>query len=273
MKIILKITLIVILSMNGTCSQKVNQKEDQKVTRKENQEVAKKIDQIINCEWSIHPEYDEADVIIFRSDNTYLLYDELDYEALEPEKYKYNIFFDDGILRTAFVESGNWSYNASNNQIILTNRNFIKENSEFSGSHSKEKALAFGLKKLTDKELVLCSVEKENLCDTYIRNPNYTKNENRVFYQEVTEAYSGTGNQTKEILLSGYETELKVNYEFNKQTDQLIIEDRSGKQLITATTAATNGKEEITLRGVTKLTLKIKTNSPDAKWSFKVEIK
>ena len=123
--------------------------------------------------------------------------------------------------------------------------------------------------------MTICSEVKENNCDTYIRNANLTKDNNKTFYRELTDNYTGTGSQEKEVFLSGYETELKLSYDFYKEADQLTITDKSGEELFSTEMIATNGRKtkEITLRGVTQLTVKVVSSKPSSKWKVKVEIK
>lgn len=226
-------------------------------------------------EWLLSPEYDQADLIIFRSDNVYLIYNELDYEGLEPEKHQYNVCFDDNITRTAIVETGKWSYNNSSQELILTNRNFIKEHSEFNNLYGKGNKLTFFVKELADNKLNLCSVEKENSCDIYINNANYSGNKDKVFYKEVSKKISDTGNQVKEILLSGYETELRLTYEFSKGPDRLTIEDKNGRVLFSADTITASERKtaEIPLKGITRLVFRIDNKQVNSKWEIMAEIK
>ncbi len=83
------------------------------------------------------------------------------------------------------------------------------------------------------------------------------------------------GSQTKEILLSGYETELKLSYDFHDVADHLIIKNKRGKELFSKKNNETNGKmtKEIPLRGITNLIFIVKSNQKNSKWEIKAEIK
>jgi hypothetical protein len=120
--------------------------------------------------------------------------------------------------------------------------------------------------------VVLCS--EENKCDPYIKNYNPRGVSDIAFYRELRKDYTGTGSQTKKIHLSGYETKLKLSYEFYKEADQFTITDKSGKELFSTEMVATNGiiAKEIALRGVTQLIFKVKSSKLSSKWEFAAEI-
>jgi hypothetical protein len=79
--------------------------------------------------------------------------------------------------------------------------------------------------------------------------------------------------QTKEIFLSGYETELNLSYDFFKNADQLLIEDNNGKEIFSTEMTATRGVREIPLRGKTKLVLKVTSSQEESRWRIISEIK
>ena len=89
------------------------------------------------------------------------------------------------------------------------------------------------------------------------------------------ELYAWLAEEGVRSTFVGYETELKLSYDFYKEPDQLVITDRNGKELFNTEMVATNGRKtaEISLRGVTKLVLKVESSKPSSKWRIKVEIK
>jgi hypothetical protein len=249
------ISLFLLINLNA-CSQELNS-------------------EVLLGEWSLSPDYDEADVIIFRSDNTYLVYSELDYQGFEPEKYDYNVFFDNGIDRTAIVETGKWKYEANEQKLILFSRVFLKEKSDFNNQNGVKSRVIFLIGSVTTNELKLCSLDDKNSCDTYVKNANFTGNETKFYYREIAEDYSSRGQQTKTLDLSGYERDLKVSYEFFKEPDELIIEDRKGKVLFSTEMISTSESQtaEIDLRGVTQLVFKVNCSKPESKWKYSIDIK
>jgi hypothetical protein len=90
---------------------------------------------------------------------------------------------------------------------------------------------------------------------------------------EVKE-YKGNGNSTKELLLTGKETSIKLDYEFYKEPDQLILEDQNGKQLFKTEVTTTNGVKttSVRLNKVTKIVFKVKSKLPNSVWRFKIEL-
>lgn len=211
-------------------------------------------------------------LIIFRSDNKYLVFNDRDFTGILDTTAQFNIITDDQTV-TALIETGRWTYDRAGNQLLLTDRNFIKEYSMFNDNeyYGRGEKLILKVKHLTDEKVVLCF---DGRCDTYFRN--YSPRGFRdIFYRELTEEFTGIGSQTKEIQLSAYETELKLSYDFGKDADQLIIEDRSGRQLFATGMIPTNGKrtQEISLRGITKLVLKVTSSQESSEWTIKAEIK
>ena len=225
-------------------------------------------------EWFENTDYESPSVIIFRSNYTYLVYNDLDYHQSD-EKTSHHVFFDDGIRTTALVEMGRWQYDKITQNIMLFSRDFIKHSSEFNRYHSKEKELIFKIKEISATNLSLCSVINKQKCDNYIKNANPLNRKNITFYKEIDDNYSGGGNHNKELFLSGYETELKISYDFYKEADQLTITDKSGKKLFSTDMVATNGRrtKEIDLCGVTQLVFKVESSNPSSKWKIKVQIK
>ena len=254
MRFVSKIVLFIVLVNNSACSQNFPEK--------------------IAGEWLLKTNYEAPDLIIFRSDNKYFVYNDMDFMGTPNNTKPYEIVFDNKAV-TAMTETGEWHYHQSMNQIILTNRNFIKKASEFNSYYGKEGKLVFKVKSLKNNELIICSEIKENSCDTYIRNANLTGDNNITFYQEITDNYTGTGSQKKEILLSGYETELKLSYDFYKEADQLTVTDKNGKELFSTKMESTNERieKEISIRGVTNLIFRINSSKPNSKWELELDIK
>lgn len=255
MKKLLKLILFITLISNSACSQNSSN--------------------VMHGKWTLEMSNDGdwyPDIIIFKSDNKYLVYNDMDFVGMPNITTEYDIITDIQTA-TALTETGNWIYNSSANQIILSERNFIKEKSLFNDYYGKGETLVFEVKNITDKKVILCS--KGNKCDTYIKNYNPRDASNITFYRELKEEYTGTNNQTQEILLSGYETELNLSYEFFKESDELIIEDRSGKVLFSTEMVTTDEVQtvEIDLRGVTQLIFKINCSKPESKWKYSVDIK
>lgn len=261
MNILFKIKLIVymiFLLCNSSCSQNVSEK--------------------ILGEWMIENSYDcewTSDLIIFRSDNKYLIYNDFDFVAIIDENTlpEFSILMDERGSVTALTETGSWIYNQSTNQIILTERNFIKKISFFNEYYGKGDKLIFEVRNITFDSLDICDREKK--CNTYIKNYNPRSNWIRIFYREQVESYIGKGSQEKIIYLSGYETELKISYNFFEEADQLTVTDKNGKKLFTTEMVTTSGRrtKEVTLRGVTELILKVKSSKPSSKWELELDIK
>lgn len=89
-----------------------------------------------------------------------------------------------------------------------------------------------------------------------------------------TKSFAGAGNATKELELTGKETELKLSYEFYKEADQLTVEDQNGNQLFSTGMETTEEvkKTEVPLSNVTKLVFKVKADKPSSKWKFTAEL-
>ncbi len=257
MKLMYKIILSTLLIYNSACSQPI----------KENL-VGSWFRSCDVCEFN--------DLIILRSDHKYFVYNpnSADIGSFElTGELKSNDIRIDGAY-TAISEKGIWDYDTSTKDLVFTERSILEEWTDFSEVYGKSKELKFYLKELTENEIELCNKEgKQLLCEKYERNNS--ENDSITFYKEVTEDFTGTGSQVKEILLSGYETELKLSYEFYKEPDELIIEDRSGKVLFTTNMVSTSERKtmELSLRGVTKLAFKIRNERTSSKWKIMAEIK
>ena len=260
MNIILKIKFIIYLIFilcNSSCSQHSSDK--------------------ILGEWMVEISDDGdwlPDVIIFRSDNKYLIFNDLDFVwMIDDTLPEFSILMDERGAVTALTETGSWIYNESSNQIILTERNFIKENSLFNEYYGKGDKLIFEVKNITFDSLDICYREKK--CDTYIKNYNPGGNRDMMFYREQVESYIGNGSQENDIYLSGYETELKISYNFFEEADQLTVTDKNGKELFSTKMESTNERieKEISIRGVTNLIFRINSSKPNSKWELELDIK
>lgn len=135
--------------------------------------------------------------------------------------------------------------------------------------------MVFNIEEINKEVLIICSIEKENSCDTYIKNANNTGDKTKIYYQEIVEKYSSKGTQNKTIDLSGYERDLKISYEFFKEPDELIIEDRNGKVLFSTKMKTTKEEQttEVDLKGVTQLFFKVNCSEPESKWKFSLSVK
>jgi hypothetical protein len=175
------------------------------------------------------------------------------------------------------TEKGNWDYNHSTKQLILKNRNILEKWTDFSDAYGRRDEIRFYLKNITEDSMEICFKKQgTQLCDIYEKTWSYTSADGtKVSYRELSEEYTGTGNYEKEILLSGYETELKLIYDICNQDAQIIITDENENKIFFTDMTTTNGivKKEISLKGITKLALKIKSSGADSKWKVKIEIK
>jgi len=164
-------------------------------------------------------------------------------------------------IESPTVEQGKWTFDSKENKITLKDRKF-STNYNF---HDSSPALAFYIRESTDKFLKICFNQNNCTVEKYEKTSSSNKMED----------YSGTGSTTKELLLTGKVTAIKLSYEFYKEPDQLIVEDQNGKQLFKTEMTATNGVQTTTvpLNGVSKLIFKVNSEQPNSKWRFKVELK
>ena len=175
------------------------------------------------------------------------------------------------------TEKGTWSYNSSTKVLTLKERNILGKYTDFCNAYGRSSELKFYLKQVKKDKIKLYFDDQGILyCDEYRRNYEYeAKNGEKIYYREISKEYAGIGGQTEEILLTGYETELKLSYEFYKGPGKLVVEARNGKVLFSTEVAEINKKriQEIPLRGVTKLLFKIVSSEKACNWKIKVEIK
>lgn len=230
--------------------------------------------------WSVYTTNIYHNLIIFRSDHQYFIYNpnSVSNESIGKRE---NLKSGDiliGSHYTSMIEQGTWSYSHATHMLTLSERNILKKGwSDFSETYGKERVLNFYLKQINKNKVKFC-FNKQGIqrCIECERGWSYlASNWKKIFYQEVSKEYAGIGNQTEEILLSGYETELKLSYEFYKNPGKLVVEDRNGKVLFSMEVEEINKKsiQEIPLRGVTKLVFKVISNEETSNWKIKVEIK
>jgi hypothetical protein len=189
-----------------------------------------------------------------------------------------NLTSDDICIDGAYdsmTEKGTWSYNRSTKVLTLKERNILEKSTDFCNSYGRSSELKFYVKQITRDKIKLCFDDQGILyCDEYER-AYQIDNGKKIPYREISKEYAGIGNQTEEILLTGYETELKLSYEFYKVPAKLVVEDRNGKVVFSTGIEEINKKriQEIPLRGLTKLVFKIVSSGEACSWKTKVEIK
>lgn len=226
-------------------------------------------------EWTLEISADgdwQPDVIVFRSDNHYFVFNDFDFEGLPGNSNRSDIIFDNGMV-TALTEFGKWEYDKDSKQIFLFDRDFVKQNSLFNSYYGKDEPLILNVEKRDTNQLTLCKTEK--LCDSYHRNYSPGNYSERVFYSELSEEFVGQGSQIREINLSGLETELTLSYDLPENEDYLSIED-SNENIIFKTenyTLTDKGETEVSLKGVTTLILKINVNKENVEWRINAEIR
>lgn len=227
--------------------------------------------------WVLNSNYEFPDIIIFRSDHKYFVYNSnsVSSESIgATDNLKDNDILVNGAY-TSMTERGSWYYDPHTKTLILKERNILSKWTDFSAVYGNSKVMEFYLKELSNNKMILCFKKQDKqVCDEYERNWSYiTKDGNKIFYKELCEEYVGIGNYEKHLLLSGYETELKLNYDFNKGTS-LFIFNQNGKEIFSTkiTSLSKNKIDEIPLRGITELVIKLK-NIDSSVWKLRVEIK
>ena len=131
------------------------------------------------------------------------------------------------------------------------------------------------VKKADSKELVIHPAKDPKADNTYLKNLRMTDIEDQLLpYKEISEAYEGFGNKNCEILLSGYETCLKLTDIACTSPTQLTLENKKREILFSTTIAPGEEMQEISLplSGVTVLTIKVDTEVQKEKWQFRVEV-
>lgn len=237
-----------------------------------------KIEKILGS-WCLSSDYEFPDVIIFRSDGKYFVYNSNSVNT-ESIGLKNNLKGNDILINgayTSMTEKGVWNYNPSTKELRLKERKILQEWTDFSEVYGKSPELNFYLKEITDSIIRICYKKNEKqLCDKYEKNWSYISNKGvKIFYKEISTENSGVGSMTKDFLLSGYETELELSYEFYKESDELIVYDQNKKELHRTGIRTTTRVEKATinLTGVTKLIIKIESKETTSKWRISVVVK
>lgn len=84
--------------------------------------------------------------------------------------------------------------------------------------------------------------------------------------------FDGHGNKKKELVLEGTEEYFKLDYNFLKEEDKLVLKDQNGNILFSTEMQSTEGFESTTLKlekGITSLTIEIKASEASSKWEIK----
>ena len=225
----------------------------------------------------LNTNYEFPDMIVFRPDHQYFVYNP-NSVSVESLGLTENLKSDDIRIDGAYdsmTERGTWSYDQSTKALTLKERNILENETDFCDAYGRSSELKFYVKQITKDKIRLCFDDQGILyCDEYERSC-LTNEGKEIPYREISKEYAGVGNQTEAVLLTGYETELKLTYEFYKNPGNLVVEDRNGKVLFSTEIKEINKKgiQEIPLRGVTKLVFKIVGSDETCNWKIKVEIK
>ena len=224
--------------------------------------------------WITNTSYEHPDVVIFRSDGKYFIYNSnsVDVGSLGLTR---NLPSDDIIINGAYTtmtERGTWEYNESSGNLFLKNRNILEEYADFSNFYGKSDELVFALKNSTETVFEVCfERESKQICEKYVKNWSHSTGEDeKFFYKEIKQAFSGKVDQVEQFILSGYETELKITYDLDF-SDTLSVTD--GEVELSNITSTQNGKIEVMLKGVTNLVLMVNRKRQSTDWSFEIEIK
>lgn len=226
--------------------------------------------------WALDSGTEFPDIIIFRSDHRYLVYNpnSADVGPIEPNRIpKPNNIKING-AQTARTEEGKWQYDSSREELILSDRSILETWTDFSDAYSKSAVLRFKLKDLTENRLLLCfNNQRFTQCDTYKRNWSYIKDDgSKVIYREIVERFSGQGEVSKSFQLSGYETKLKASIRSNASAG-LIVRNEIGLVLLPLKQQkGMDADFEYELRGCTILIIEVKSNQIDSNWDVTLEI-
>lgn len=194
------------------------------------------------------------DVLILRSDQKYLIFNDFDFVGFSDTLLKSDIITDDK-KAMAFTETGNWRLDLSGRLLIFEGRTFLKENSLFNEYYGKEEGLVLFIKELFADSLVLCLSPNEIQCDKYVRNYNPAKRSDFRPYKELSLKFAGTESRKIEIPLSGFETEIVLSYHLRGYSVELIVTDLKERIIFSDQISPTTDREirKIPIRGVTKL--------------------
>lgn len=180
----------------------------------------------------------------------------------EDNKYKHQYINSDGKL---FFTEGEWEYDSLSSEILFKDFAFLNEE----GADNLPRGNWFSKVDLVDDEIRLMYSAENNI---YFLKNNQLK---AILITETNKKFSGSGNQNKELNLTGRENILKLSYDFYKEADELIIYDQKERELYRTGMRATTKTDTATvnLSGVTKLVFKIKGNDTTSQWKFSVEVK
>ena len=240
---------------------------------------AQTITEHIQGSWGLSSDYEFPDVIIFRSDGKYFVYNSnsVNTESIGlKENLKGNDILINGVY-TSMTEMGVWNFNPSTKKLLLKERKILQAWTDFSETYGKSFELNFNMTEITDSLITICYEKNQQLlCDKYEKNWSYISSKgDKMYYKEILKEISGVGSMSKDILLSGYETELELSFEFYKEPDELIIYDQNNKVLHRTGIRATTRVETATinLSGITKLVFKIESEEATSKWKISVDVK
>lgn len=212
-------------------------------------------------------------VFIFRSDQEYLVYNDLDFVGFLDSPSSSSIRMDNDQV-TAMPERGSWNHDSIENQLVLFNRNFVNENSLFNYYYGVDDSLVFFVRNFQNDSLVLCTRKDEAYCDKYIKNYRPVKRSDIIFYEERSLKFSGNNNRRIEIPLSGYETEIILEYTLEGKEQELFFSDKQGREVYSEmiSPAAIWQKRKFQIKGVTQLNLDIGKNEGDFDWELRLFI-
>lgn len=196
---------------------------------------------------------------------------------------------DDGSL-AYLTELGKWRCSLNHDSVFISfykrnrdkNPNVARFNSNIARFYGKGDSISIYLKELTDRKLILCQydagtepncymcppeVEEEGGCYTYRK---YKESD----YKIVSKVLKGSGSLTDSLALSGSETEINLQYGFYSEADKLSLKDLQDTTIFSTNMRKTDSlrKEQITIRGVTRLKIDVKSSEPDSKWKLKFDI-
>lgn len=225
--------------------------------------------------WATNTDYEFPDILIFRSDGKYFVYNSNSVDARSLSLTD-NLPSDDIVINGAYTtmtEKGIWEFDNSSGKLLLKQRDILEEYTDFSDFYGRSKELNFTLNNLTKNAFEVCfEKEDKQVCEKYAKTWSYsTEDGEKVFYKAIEGKFSGTGDSTKELILSGYETELRLTYNL-AFSDKLSVRDNRENELFSVSSSE-KGRVDIVLKGVTKLLFTVKSVLPNTKWSFEVEVK
>lgn len=225
--------------------------------------------------WGTDTDYEFPDILIFRTDGKYFVYNSNSVDARSLSLTD-NLPSDDIVINGAYTtmtEKGTWDYDESSGKLLLKQRDILEEYTDFSDFYGRSKELNFTLNNLTENTFEICFISQgKQVCEKYAKTWSYfTEDGEKVFYKAIEGKFSGTGNSTKELVLSGYETELRLTYDL-AFSDLLSIKDNRGNELLKVGSSE-KGETDIVLKGVTKLLFTVNSDLPNTNWSFEASIR